>query len=204
MPRVSDARQKLMEAALALIWTGGYAATSVDDICAKADVKKGSFYHFFKSKADLEVAALEMNWQRMRPDWDQIFSPSVPPLQRIENFLDFALRRQTRLQEEFGCVVGCPLCSVSSEVGLREVEIRDKALEIMGHYLKYFETAIRDAHAQGEIVAPDAKAKAQAFYSYFMGVVSHARISNSLEPLKGLKAGTWALLGVQEQVPAHA
>ena len=63
MPRVSDAKEKLTEAALGLIWTSGYGATSVDDICAKADVRKGSFYHFFKSKADLEVAALEFRWQ---------------------------------------------------------------------------------------------------------------------------------------------
>src|ERR1043166_2553436 len=102
MPQVSDAKEKLTDAALGLIWTSGYAATSVDDICAKANVKKGSFYHFFKSKADLEVAALDAHWRRSRQRWNDLFSPSTPPLERFENYFDFVVQRQADLQVEFG------------------------------------------------------------------------------------------------------
>ena len=204
MPRVSDAKEKLTEAALGLIWTSGYGATSVDDICAKADVKKGSFYHFFKSKADLEVAALEAHWQRSRQRWNDLFSPSVPPLQRLENHLDFVIQRQGELLKEFGSVLGCPMCSVGSEVSTKEAGIRDKTIEIMDRYVKYFESAIRDADAQGLIVAPDAKAKARALFAYFQGVLAQARIANSLEPLKELKAGAWGLLGVRQRELAEA
>ena len=198
MPRVSDAKQKLTEAALGLIWTSGYGATSVDDICAKANVRKGSFYHFFKSKADLEIAALEENWLRSRQRWNDIFSPTVPPLQRFADFFDFVIQRQGQLREQYGSVLGCPLCSVGSEVSTRETGIRDKTLEIMDCYVKYFESAIRDAHAGGLIVAPDAKTRAKALYAYFQGVMAQARIANSLQPLEELKAGAWALLGVRQ------
>jgi len=195
---VSNAKEKLTEAALALIWTSGYAATSVDDICAKAKVKKGSFYHFFKSKADLEIAALEENWQRSRQRWNDLFSPAVPPLQRLEDYFDFVIQRQGQLLEEYGSVLGCPLCSVGSEVSTKETGIRDKALEIMDRSVKYFESAIRDAHAEGLIVAPDAKTKAKALYAYFQGVMAQARIASNLQPLHELKAGAWALLGVRQ------
>lgn len=195
---MSNAKEKLTEAALALIWTSGYAATSVDDICAKAKVKKGSFYHFFKSKADLEIAALEENWQRSRQRWNDLFSPAVPPLQRLEDYFDFVIQRQGQLLEEYGSVLGCPLCSVGSEVSTKETGIRDKALEIMDRSVKYFESAIRDAHAEGLIVAPDAKTKAKALYAYFQGVMAQARIASNLQPLHELKAGAWALLGVRQ------
>ena len=109
MPRVSDAKEKLTDAALGLIWTSGYGATSVDDICAKANVKKGSFYHFFKSKADLEVAALEAHWQRSKQLLNDVFSPTVPPLQRFENYFDFVIKKQGALLAEYGSVLGCPL-----------------------------------------------------------------------------------------------
>src|SRR3954469_10967254 len=157
MPRVSDAKEKLTQAALRLIWLNGYGATSVDDICAKADVRKGSFYHFFKSKSELEVAALEAHWQQTKDRWNNLFSPSVPPLQRLENHLDFMLAKQGELQKEHGAVLGCPLCSVGTEVSAREAGIREKAQQILNHYLKFFETAIRDAHAEGLIDAPDAE-----------------------------------------------
>ena len=96
MPRVSDAKDKLTDAALALIWESSYGATSVDDICSKADVRKGSFYHFFKSKSDLEIAALEEHWQRSRQQWNDIFSPSVPPLQRLEDYFNYVTEKQER------------------------------------------------------------------------------------------------------------
>jgi TetR/AcrR family transcriptional repressor of nem operon len=50
MGRTSDAKERLIEAMIELIWTGSYGSTSVDQICERAGVKKGSFYHFFESK----------------------------------------------------------------------------------------------------------------------------------------------------------
>src|SRR4029077_16370518 len=64
MPRKSDAKERLMNAAMDLIWEHSYGSTSVDAICEKAGAKKGSFYYFFESKSDLAVAALESDWQR--------------------------------------------------------------------------------------------------------------------------------------------
>ncbi len=198
MPRVSDAGEKLTQAALKLIWESSYGSTSVDDICEKANVRKGSFYHFFKSKADLEVAALEAHWQLNRVKWNELFSPSTPPLQRFEDYFAYVLQRQDELRAETGSVLGCPLCSVGSEVCMQEANIRKKAQEIMESYVRYFETAIRDAHAQGLIVAHDVKMKARMLWAFVQGVMSQARIANSMEPFRELKAGAWDLLGIRE------
>ena len=58
MGRVSDARERLLEAVYELTWQQGYNAVTVDAICERAGVKKGSFYHYFDSKADLTKAAI--------------------------------------------------------------------------------------------------------------------------------------------------
>ena len=47
MGRTSDADERLKDAALALIWEESYGAVTIDDICNRAEVKKGSFYYFF-------------------------------------------------------------------------------------------------------------------------------------------------------------
>ena len=52
-----DGRSKLLDAALALIREKGYAATSVEELCQRAGVTKGAFFHHFRSKEDLAVAA---------------------------------------------------------------------------------------------------------------------------------------------------
>ena len=52
-----SAREKLLDAALRIIRTKGYSASTVDDICMAAGVSKGSFFHYFASKEELAVAA---------------------------------------------------------------------------------------------------------------------------------------------------
>ena len=52
-----DSRARLLDAALQVIRAQGYAATTVDDICREAGLTKGAFFHYFKSKEDLAVAA---------------------------------------------------------------------------------------------------------------------------------------------------
>src|SRR6266511_2835438 len=105
MGRVSDAKERLMKAVSELILTGSYGSTTIDQICEKAGVKKGSFYYL---KADLAVTALDAAFKEKRQELDSLFSPTVPPLERIRNYCDFAYREQARIKEEHGCVLGCP------------------------------------------------------------------------------------------------
>ena len=103
----ASAREKLLDAALLLIRSQGYAATSVDEICAKAQVTKGAFFHHFANKEDLAVAAADY-WSEMTG----AFFASAPyhrhadPLDRVLGYIDF---RKSILQgalPEFTCLVG--------------------------------------------------------------------------------------------------
>src|ERR1043166_7691192 len=98
MGRVSDAKQKLMDAVKELIWTGSYGTTTIDQICDKAGVKRGSFYYFFDSKAELAETAMTEDWERHRPELDSMFSPTVPPLERLEKYCGFCYTFQKELK----------------------------------------------------------------------------------------------------------
>lgn len=121
------ARQKLLNAALAVIRTKGYSATTVDDLCAAAGVAKGSFFHHFKSKEALAVAAADY--------WSEItgalfaaapYHTHADPLDRVLGYIDFRKSLLAGKVPEFTCLVGtmvqeafetCPpirdACSVS-------------------------------------------------------------------------------------------
>src|SRR5881409_910228 len=114
MGRVSDAKVRLMEAVRELIWTGSYGSTTIDQICERAGVKKGSFYYFFDSKADLACAALGEEWERRRAELDAIFSPTVPPLERLRRFGEYGYNLQAEIKRKCGRVLGCPLFSLGS------------------------------------------------------------------------------------------
>jgi TetR/AcrR family transcriptional repressor of nem operon len=202
MGRVSDAKKRLMDAVLELIWTGSYGSTTIDQICDKANVKKGSFYYFFESKADLAVEAIGAECTRMQPELDAIFSPTVPPLERFRKHCEFGYKLQSEMKDKCGCVLGCPLFTLGSEVSTQEVRLQKKVQEILDRKLKYFETAIRDAHAAGLIDAPDAPAKAKMLFAYYQGQLTQARINNDLGVLKDALRGTYELLGVKEAMAA--
>lgn len=202
MGRTSNAKERLMEAVLDLIWSGSYGSTTIDLICEKADVKKGSFYYFFKSKADLAAAALDANWQERRAELDAVFSPTVPPLERLRRYGELCLGKQERLKCECGFVLGCPLFTLGSEICTQETELRAKVEDILDQHRRYLETAIRDAHAAGLIQAPNAAAKSRVLGAYCEGVLTQARIQNDLAPLRELPQGMMELLGAPAAVPA--
>jgi TetR/AcrR family transcriptional regulator, transcriptional repressor for nem operon len=198
MPRTSDADVRLMKAALELIWENSYSATSVDDICRAAGVRKGSFYHFFPSKCDLATAALEADWHRKKPLFDEIFSPAVPPLQRITDYFDHVGKAQKARRRQCGWVLGCPVFSLGSEVCTQDTAIGVKVREILDCQVLYFETAVRDAAAQKVVRTPDARATARWLFALYLGTLTLARIRNDPRLLGELRAGALALLGVRQ------
>ena len=55
--------ERLVESAANLLWERNYGSAGVDDLCRAANARKGSFYHFFPTKADLAIAAIEFQWE---------------------------------------------------------------------------------------------------------------------------------------------
>lgn len=205
MGRTSDADERLMTAALDLIWEASYGAVTIDDICKRADVKKGSFYYFFASKAALAVAALERKWnQDWKPSLDARFSPTVEPLARLKSFLEAPYAAQCQCRTRTGRVLGCPVFSVGSEVSTQDGEVGAKIREIVSRKRRYLESAIRDAADEGAIEACDPAQKALALSCLVEGTISQARIMNDPEVLRTLPAMGWDLLRVKAARPVAA
>ena len=197
MPRVSDTKERLMEAAMDLMWQNSYGAASVDAICERAGAKKGSFYYFFKSKSELAAAALEADWKKKRVEMDSIFSPTVPPLERFDRYFDFVYERLAEVQKKCGSILGCPFMSVGSEVSTQDQIVREAIDRIMDKKLQFFVSAVRDAAAKGLIVARDPEAKAKALFACYQGTVAQARIQNDLDLLRQFKQTARDVLGVK-------
>lgn len=199
MGRTSDAKERLLEAMIELIWAGSYHSTSVDQICERAGVKKGSFYHFFESKTDLALAGIDHSWAEHRKELDQTFSPVIPPLERIWRCFREFREEQEEMKAKHGRVLGCPIHTLGAEVSTIEDRLRDKLQEILAQFIRYYESAIRDAHYQGIIEAPDAPALARILFAYGEGLLLHARIWNDLSYLDEMEDGARRILRVDQK-----
>lgn len=130
-PERGDARTRLLEAARDVIRAQGYAATTVDDLCRAAGVTKGAFFHHFKSKEALGVAAAEF-WA----ETTGAFFANAPyhnlddPLERVLAYVDFRKSIIVGELAEWTCLVG----TMTQEAYQSHPAIRDAcAASILDH-----------------------------------------------------------------------
>ena len=192
----------MLQTTLELMWLHGYGSITVDRICERAEIRKGSFYHFFKSKAEVAAAALETYWESIHPDFERIFGErSVPAIQRIINYFNHVYYRQLQRRRATGQVMGCPFVTLGTEVVKHDNLLSVKARELMKRYCRYFEGALREAHANREIRIDHPQVKARELYAYLIGSMVQARIRNDTGILRRLSAGVWPILGSSTAAP---
>lgn len=106
-PDRGDARTRLLQAAFSVVRAQGYAATSVDDLCREAGVTKGAFFHHFRTKDELAVAAAN-HWSEVT---GALFAGApyhrhADALARVLGYLDFRKSLLSGEVREFTCLVG--------------------------------------------------------------------------------------------------
>lgn len=130
-PDRGNARTRLLEAAITVIRQKGFSAASVDDLCREAGVTKGAYFHHFKTKEDLGVAAAE-HWSETT---GQLFTSSpyrqLPdPLARVLGYIDFRKLMIDGELPEWTCLVG----TMAQEIYQEHPKIRDAcAASIFNH-----------------------------------------------------------------------
>jgi AcrR family transcriptional regulator len=104
-------RERIIEAARDLFYHQGYAATSFSDIAQAAEIPRGNFYYYFKSKEDIlsDVIRSRLEFlQNQFKGWDCTISD---PRQRLLRFISIPI------QDEIDLIrYGCPLGSLNSEL----------------------------------------------------------------------------------------
>jgi TetR/AcrR family transcriptional repressor of nem operon len=102
-----ESRVRLLDAALHVIRARGYSATRIEDVCAAARLTKGSFFHHFKSKEDLALAAAA----RFATMADALFAAApyrmaTDPLDRLLGYVDFRISILQGSLPDFTCLLG--------------------------------------------------------------------------------------------------
>ena len=161
-------KARLLDAALHEIRAKGYTATTVDDICAAAQLTKGSFFHHFDGKEDLAIAAAE-HFSAMA---DRLFA-SAPyqkisdPLDRLLAYVDFRIAILQGELPQFTCLLG----TMVQEVYETHPAIRDACNRYISAHADAVASTIEEAR---RLYAPNAPWTAQS-----LGLFTQAAIQGS-------------------------
>ncbi len=137
-----ESKTKLLDATLKVVRAKGYSAARIEDVCAEAGLTKGSFFHHFKSKEDLALAAVA-HWGAQTTGFfaDAPYHMPDDPVDRLIAYVAF---RRAILQgelPEFTCFLG----TIIQEAYLTHPEISAACEKTFTAHAKTLETDIREA-----------------------------------------------------------
>lgn len=171
----------LLEAGIKVMATRGYNGTSIQDIVDAANVPKGSFYTYFKSKEDFAIAAIEMVADEHIQDSKRLVSDrTVPPLERLRSFFENSVPGcDSNLNG--GCFIGnmCQEMSDSNEA------IRIKVRQMMRNKTLLVEDLLEEAKLDGSLKnTTPANMLAEFLFNAWEGTLMRMKATKCREPME--------------------
>lgn len=170
----------------------GFTATGLMEILQAAEVPKGSFYFYFKSKEEFGLALVDhyQAWfaEQVRPI---LKDETLPPLERLASFFLWF----QRYFEQEGFIKGCPIGNLIQELGDVNPIFREKLKTTFDRLIRFIARLLEEAKIQGELstqLAPEATAR--YIFSAWQGALIRMKATASSEPLDTFQHMTFEVL----------
>lgn len=155
---------------MTVIRAKGYGATTVDDICREAGLTKGAFFHHFKGKEDMAIAAAG-HFSGMA---DRLFTmlpqrPLNDPLLRLLDYIDLRIAILKGSLPEFTCLLG----TMVQETYETHPAIREACARYIDHHARQVAELIAEARVH---YVPEAAWTAQSLANYTQATIQGAFI----------------------------
>ena len=180
------------------MYARSYADVGVQELCRQAQVQKGSFYHFFPSKRDLALAALDHMFDLLE---ESVLKPAyhgdLPALEKIERHFELLFAGSCSVRESTGHVRGCFFGNLAVELSTQDEILRLKVENLLGKIAAYVQGALEKGVAAGELPPDtDVQSAAQSVLAYMEGVLVLAKAKNDPSVIARLAKGATKLVRV--------
>jgi len=172
--RHCDTRQHILDVARTLMTHRGYTRVGLAEVVAAAQVPKGSFYHYFKSKDEFGQALLDQYFSDYLKVVGTLLEGPLPAAQRLMAYLRYWAQTQCSDSATDKCLVvklGAEVCDLSE--GMRRV-LDTGTQAVIG----LLERCIEQGRADGSITSSLCDATlAQSLYQLWLGASLMMKIS---------------------------
>jgi len=198
MPGVESptTRERLIHSAAALLSERSYSAAGVDELCRLSSARKGSFYHFFTSKADLAIAAIEFQWTSARSAlFEPINSTGAPGLDRLRRLVEAIDAAQRQALAERRMLVGCPFGSLGQEMAHQDPRIRFAVQTVFDAHCHYLRLWLEEAARARQIASGDAALRARQIFALLEGALLLTKVAQDPAVFSSVCAAAPVLAG---------
>jgi TetR/AcrR family transcriptional repressor of nem operon len=177
----ADTRALLINTGLAVLTEKGFSATGIDLILKSAQVPKGSFYHYFKSKNDFGLALIDAYDSYFQAKLKRhLTNSATTPLERIVLFANDAKQGMAKFEFKRGCLIG----NLNQELSYLDEPMIDRIKQAYTSWQALIEQCLVDAKKQKQIPqSSDCKMLAEFFWIGWEGAVMRSKLDKSIEPL---------------------
>jgi len=181
-PIEHDTREHILATGESLCMHRGFTGMGLSELLKTAEVPKGSFYHYFRSKEAFGVAMLERHYADYHRRLAEHFAHGEG------NCRDRLLAYYQHTLNQFcqqGVISGCLTVKLSAEVcDLSEV-MRTEMNKGASQIIVLLTHALDEGRKEGSLTFQgDAHTQAEVLYSLWLGANLQAKISRSATPLE--------------------
>ena len=151
MEHTADTQNRILNTARRLFHQQGYTAVGVADICRQAGVVKGSFYHFYSSKAELLNDVLRRNWKNTSDALDHLQTARGTGREKLARFVGMIVAHARHMNAEEGAIYGCNIGVIASEMGPSERTAESTITDIFSQWLTALTRLVESGQADGSI-----------------------------------------------------
>lgn len=170
----------------------GFGAVGLEEVLSAVGVPKGSFYHYFGSKAEFGLALVDAYAAYFAAKLDRWFlDGSLSPVGRLRAFVEDARAGMARFDYRRGCLVG----NLGQEISALPGPFRDRLTSVFADWEARTARCLEAARHAGEI-APQADCQRLAvfFWIGWEGAVLRAKLERGPAPLDQFAEGFFALI----------
>jgi len=202
---MTESRDRLLETATDLFLGKGYGVVGTSEICKAAAVNKGTFYHYFPSKTDLLVAAIERYAERFRAEFVRISASRQDPKDKLTELFEVPARSNRSWHAAHGVTQGCLVGNMALELGSVDPVVRQAVQQAMRSWRFAIEPIVVELIDRGDLPRIDPAIAAEAVIAMIQGGIVVAKSRNDPALVAALApAALGALSGLAEGPPADA
>lgn len=164
--------------AIDLIHARGFHAVGVAEICERAQVQKGSFYHFFPSKTELVLAAIDHAADSIRHCVAKVTGMPGSFAEKLQSLFEEMYAVQTGTAREDGCIRGCLIGNLASELSTVDDQIRRRTAAILDEWSEALSPLVRQGVDEGVVAEDVAPGLGAAIVCYLEGVILMTKARN--------------------------
>ncbi|MDU2940707.1 MAG: TetR/AcrR family transcriptional regulator [Enterobacteriaceae bacterium] len=181
-----DTREHILATGEQLCMHRGFTGMGLSELLKTAQVPKGSFYHYFRSKEAFGVAMLHRHYAGYQLALNQLFF-TAPGSSRTRLL---AWYQQTIEQFcQHGTISGCLTVKLSAEVCDLSEDMRAEMNVGVSMIISLLAQALKQGREDQSLVfSGDAHTQAQVLYSLWLGANLQAKMSRSAIPLESALA----------------